>query len=610
MKRWSRPFPIVLVPVFEGCPSESSLALAGLLDTSVHLLGLVQVNQGLPLSGGSAAARELRKVLRKYAAQRNLEQHFQISVSFNAWQDLHEHIHAVKPDLVILDWEALNGCHGVDRSEILAHFGANLVVVHGQVGTKIARSLVPLRGGPHAQLALRLAMALPTHQISAVHLQSGRETSAEPQAPFRGLARILPSLPEVRYELRTAEDPLDEIRTLACEADVLIIGTTARGMEGGPQIGPVAGGLLESSPCPVIMVKSERDEPNTFTGAEAERSGSEAISILVDKWFAENTYHAAEFDHLAELVKLKQAQKLTISLVLPALNEEATVGTVISTVQKMMVEKFPLLDEIILMDSNSTDRTREIASSLGVPVYTHQDLLPQYGARAGKGEALWKSLYVTKGDIVIWIDSDIVNIHPRFVYGVLGPLLQDPRVQFVKGFYQRPLRSGRKVSSTGGGRVTELTARPLFNLFYPELSGVIQPLSGEYGGRRSALEQLIFYSGYGVETGLLIDVFEKFGLKAIAQVDLLERIHHNQSLQALSKMSFVIIQTMLSKLEKRFQLPLLEEVNKSMKLIEYQNGAYYLNVQELAEQERSPMIELPEYCQRFAREETTHAGNR
>jgi glucosyl-3-phosphoglycerate synthase len=307
---------------------------------------------------------------------------------------------------------------------------------------------------------------------------------------------------------------------------------------------------------------------------------------------------------------LKQAQNLTISLALPALNEEATVGTVISTVQKMLVEKFPLLDEIVLMDSNSTDRTREIAGSLGVPVYVHQDLLPQYGAREGKGEALWKSLYVTRGDIVIWIDSDIVNIHPRFVYGVLGPLLQDPRVQFVKGFYQRPLRSGRKVNSTGGGRVTELTARPLFNLFYPELSGVIQPLSGEYGGRRAALEQLTFYSGYGVETGLLIDVFEKFGLKAIAQVDLLERIHHNQSLQALSKMSFVIIQTMLSKLEKRFQRPILEEVNKSMKLIEYQNGAYYLNVQELAEQERAPMIELPEYCQRFTRVEPTHGENR
>ncbi len=608
MKRWSRPFPIVLVPVFEGCPSEDSLALAGLLDTTVRLLGLVQVAEGMPLSGGSAAARELRKVLRKYTAQHRLGENFQVSVSFNAWQDLRQHIRATRPDLVIFDWNAIQNCQAGGRGDALANIGANLAVVRGPIGEKVARSLVPLRGGPHAQLALRLALALPTHQISAVHLRSPRETPTETPAPFRGLARILPSLPEVRYEMRPSEDPLAEIRSLAKEADLLIIGTPARAMGTGQQAEPAAGGLLETSPCPVIMVKSERAEPHTFTGAEAERSGSEAISILVDKWFAENTYHASEFDNLAELVKLKRAQNLTISLALPALNEEETVGTVISTVQKALVEKYPLLDEIVLIDSNSTDRTREIGRELGVPVYIHQELLPQYGARAGKGEALWKSLYVTRGDIVVWIDSDIVNIHPRFVYGVLGPLLHDPRVQFVKGFYQRPLRAGRKVTAAGGGRVTELTARPLFNLFYPELSGVIQPLSGEYGGRRSALEQLTFYSGYGVETGLLIDAYEKFGLRAIAQVDLLERIHHNQSLQALSKMSFVIIQTMLSKLEKRFQRPLLEEVNKSMKLIEYQNGAYYLNVQELAELERTPMIELPEYCQRFARTERADGG--
>ncbi|MEN6410086.1 MAG: glucosyl-3-phosphoglycerate synthase, partial [Anaerolineaceae bacterium] len=170
---------------------------------------------------------------------------------------------------------------------------------------------------------------------------------------------------------------------------------------------------------------------------------------------------------------------------------------------------------------------------------------------------------------------------------------------FVKGFYQRPLKSGELTQSTGGGRVTELTARPLINLFYPELSGVIQPLSGEYGGRRSALEQFTFFSGYGVETGLLIDAFEKFGLNSIAQVDLLERIHHNQSLEALSKMSFTILQTVLAKLEKRFNLPILEEVNRSMKLIHYEEGVYTLDVQELVEQSRPPMIDLPEYQSRI-----------
>jgi glucosyl-3-phosphoglycerate synthase len=157
---------------------------------------------------------------------------------------------------------------------------------------------------------------------------------------------------------------------------------------------------------------------------------------------------------------------------------------------------------------------------------------------------------------------------------------------------------GAKLQASGGGRVTELMARPLINLFYPELSGVVQPLSGEYGGRREALERAIFFSGYGVETGLLIDIYERYGLNAIAQVDLLERIHHNQPLEALSKMSFAIIQTFMRKLEGRFGQAVVEEVNKSMKLIRYTSKGYFLEVEEIAERERPPMIEVQEYLER------------
>jgi glycosyltransferase involved in cell wall biosynthesis len=259
------------------------------------------------------------------------------------------------------------------------------------------------------------------------------------------------------------------------------------------------------------------------------------------------------------------------------------------------VDQVPLLDEMVLIDSSSTDRTREIAASLGVPVFIHQQILPQYGARQGKGEALWKSLYVTHGDLLVWVDTDIANIHPRFVYGLIGALLANPRVRFVKGFYRRPLRVGDKIQAGGGGRVTELTARPLLNLFYPELSGMIQPLSGEYGGRRSLLERLPFYSGYGVEIGLLIDVLDHYGLNSIAQVDLQERIHHNQTLESLSKMSFAIIQAVFHKLERRYEHHILEEVNKTMKLIRYEPGRFLLDVEEIAEQERPPMESLVEY---------------
>ncbi len=259
------------------------------------------------------------------------------------------------------------------------------------------------------------------------------------------------------------------------------------------------------------------------------------------------------------------------------------------------------------MDSNSTDATREIAAALGIPVYIHQQVLPRYGARRGKGEALWKSLYVTHGDILLWIDTDIVNIHPRFVYGLIGPLLVNPRVQFVKGFYRRPIKVGDRLVAGGGGRVTELTARPLLNLFYPELSGVIQPLSGEYGGRRALLEQLSFFSGYGVEIGLLIDVATRFGLEVIAQVDLQERIHHNQPIESLSKMSFAIIQAVIRKLEQRYGWSILQEVNKTMKLIRYEPRRLYLDVEEIAELERPPMNTLPEYRDKFAVQKAAEA---
>jgi glucosyl-3-phosphoglycerate synthase len=204
---------------------------------------------------------------------------------------------------------------------------------------------------------------------------------------------------------------------------------------------------------------------------------------------------------------------------------------------------------------------------------------------------------VLRGDIIVWIDTDITNIHPRFVYGLIGPLLQRPTIQYVKGFYQRPIRAGDKLIAGGGGRVTELVARPLLNLFYPELSGIVQPLSGEYAGRRAALEKVPFFTGYGVETGLLIDLHEQYGLEGIAQVDLEERIHHNQPLVGLSKMSFAIHQVFISRLEKRYGVQLLDKANRSMKLIIQEQDRLALEIAEISDAERPPMIEIAAYAQ-------------
>jgi glucosyl-3-phosphoglycerate synthase len=579
------------VPIVHGCDATDALTAACAIAADVVLVGVVYVPPHEPLSAGAYEARQVRRKLRTLSEGPQIRFKSQVHVSHEPWRELQRVIAADEPDLLLLKWPCQLEALHVSAAEVLTRPPCDVALVRGPIPAEVQHVLIPVRGGPHAELALRVGLSFEAADITALHLKPKQDGGSD--APFRGLEQVLKKLPEVKTRSAITGDPAQTIVQQARRADLIVMGATAQPLRSQASLGEVADRVLHESRAAVIAVKTRRPMPHA-----PEVAGSQAISILVDKWFAENTYHADEFRHLDRLVTAKQQQHLSVSLALPALNEADTVGHVIKTLKRALFDKIPLLDEIVLIDSNSTDCTREIAQKLDVPVYVHQELLPQLGARAGKGEALWKSLLVTRGDVVLWIDTDITNIHPRFVYGVLGPMLVVPQIHFVKGFYRRPLKVGDKLQAGGGGRVTELTARPLLNLFYPELSGVVQPLSGEYGGRRSALEQLPFYSGYGVETGLLIGMYEKYGLSSIAQVDLLERIHHNQTLEALSKMSFAILQTVMRKLERRYGLAMLEDVNKSMKLIRHKRGTYFLDVEELAERERPPMIELAEYRQR------------
>ncbi|MBM3124467.1 MAG: glucosyl-3-phosphoglycerate synthase [Chloroflexi bacterium] len=589
------PLHSVLVPLVHEGPGLHALEAARHLDAEIVLVGIVVLPEDQSLSLGAGAARALRRQLRHYGRDEHITGRSQIIVSHQPWQELEALLSRERPDLLCLEWEAHFRAMGMTVNEVLSRPPCNVALVRGKLPQKPGKVLVPVRGGPHAELALRVGLGLHPQSVTALHLRRTEDPNAGSDAPFKGLERVLKQMPEVRKQFAVTDDAAKLILENARGADVIILGTTSQPVTSSASLGSFADRILREAPGAVIAVKSGRPLPHT---GYDESAGIQAISILVDKWFAENTFHADEFRQLKDLVALKREQNLTISLALPSLNEQETVGRVITRIRNSLMKHVPLLDEMVLIDSNSSDRTRAIAKKLGVPVHIHQEVLPDYGARRGKGEALWKSLFITRGDILMWIDTDIVNIHPRFVYGILGPLLINPQVQFVKGFYRRPLRVGEKMQAGGGGRVTELTARPLFNLFYPELSGVVQPLSGEYAGRRSALEQLPFFSGYGVETGLLIDIYEKFGLQAIAQVDLLERIHHNQPLEALGKMSFAIIQAVMRKLEHRLGRALLEDVNKSMKLIRYGSKGYFLDVEEIAERDRPPMIEIREYRER------------
>ena len=587
------PIHSILVPLVHEGPGLHALDAARLFNAKIILVGVVVVPPDQSLSVGAAGARAVRRLLRIFGKDENISSKSQPIVSYEPWKELAKLIQDEKPDLLCLEFESHFKALHVTTSDALTRPPCDIALVRGKIPSKPNQVLVPVRGGPHAELAFRVGLGLNPKDVVPLHLRSSNDPNAGTDAPFKGLERVLNQMPGIKTQVAVTDDPAQYILDNAKKADVIVLGTTSQPMMSSASLGPFADRILHEAPSAVIAVKSGRPFPYAVYD---ESAGVQAISILVDKWFAENTFHADDFTRLRELVEQKQQQGLSISLALPALNEEETVGRVIHMMKTNLMKRVPLLDEIVLVDSDSTDRTREIAAKEDIPVYIHQQLLERLGARRGKGEALWKSLLVTRGDIIVWIDTDIVNIHPRFVYGIIGPLLSNPQVQFVKGYYKRPLKVGMKMQAGGGGRVTELTARPLLNLFYPELSGVIQPLSGEYGGRREALERAPFYSGYGVETGLLIDIYERYGLNAIAQVDLLERIHHNQHLEALSKMSFAIIQTVMRKLEKRFGRAVLEDVNRSMKLIHHDaRGRYFLEVEEIAERERPPMIEVEEY---------------
>ncbi|SDR24119.1 glucosyl-3-phosphoglycerate synthase [Thermostaphylospora chromogena] len=269
----------------------------------------------------------------------------------------------------------------------------------------------------------------------------------------------------------------------------------------------------------------------------------------VRHWLDTHTSTAADWP-LDALLLAKGAT--TVSVVLPARDEERTVGRIVSTIRRELVVKAPLVDELIVIDSRSTDATAARAAAAGARVVHQDEILSDLPRMAGKGDALWKGLAASSGDIVVFIDSDLRNFGAHFVTGLLGPLLTHPRIHFVKGAYDRPLVGPDGTVQRGaGGRVTELVARPMLNLYWPELSGFMQPLGGEYAARRSSLERVPFVTGYGVEFGLLVDLLERIGLDAMAQVDLGSREHSHQSTAALGQMAGQIILTAWSRLERQ-----------------------------------------------------------
>ncbi|MGH2442841.1 MAG: glucosyl-3-phosphoglycerate synthase [Chloroflexota bacterium] len=583
-------------------------ALLSSHDAEATVLGVVEVPENRSLSEGALVARRRRSLLRR-VSERYPEQQLSVSVrsSHSLAGGIRDGALATQADLLLLQWRPGRRTAAATAVEALAlDPPCDVALVKQGTRTEIRSVLLPVRGGPHAELALRLAQAFASYHAAALtllHVEVPRWSAERRKREGRFYEQVrrhvtYPRTEHVHIESDSVEEVLLE---RAAAHDLVVMGAAARDVSSPYLLGRIPEAIARNLETSLVVVKTrEPVTERTFGDVRHPTAGGRSadISELVDRWFAENTFHSHEFRDLSYLVDLKERQGRTISLVLPTLNEEKTVGKIITTIKRQLVERFPLLDEILVIDSQSEDRTVEIATSLGVAVHQHAEILPQYGTFRGKGEGLWKGLYVSKGDIIVWIDSDITGIHPKFVYGLIGPLLTQPKLGFVKGFYRRPLNLGSQRLTTGGGRVTELTARPLINLFFPQLSGLVQPLAGEMAGTRAVLESIPFFTGYGVETGLLIDILHEFGLHSIAQTDLEERIHRNQSLLSLSNMAFAIVQVVIKRLGDRRRLELLEEMNTSMKLIHYAPSELFLEVKEIEEHERPPMKTVREYVER------------
>ena len=319
------------------------------------------------------------------------------------------------------------------------------------------------------------------------------------------------------------------------------------------------------------------------------------------EWFEHRSYDYRRFSDLEEMGRRKRELGLTVSTVLPCRNVADTVGGIVDEIHAVNERSGgePLVDQILVIDADSTDGTVEVAASKGAEVYSENELLSHYGGAHGKGDAMWRSLSVARGDLIMYVDADTKDFKPQLVYGVLGPVLYVPEVRFVKAAYRRPFKSYETVEHDGGGRVTELSAKPLFNLFYPELTGFVQPLAGEFVADKELFCSIPFLTGYAVETGIMIDVLKRVGLGAMAQVDLGTRQNRHQPLRDLSRMSYAVLRAVARRLRQEGRLDQARDPNVPEQLFQFSDFLHAvatpegLKLQEYVEElvERPPIGE-------------------
>ena len=592
----------ILVPVADPKLVVGLLRIAGALlggrRGRIIVLGVVEVPPEHSLAEGAHLARQERRLLAEVAqadALRGLDVESRVRVAHQAWDGIVETVAEEGVDLLLLGWESWphrdEPAYGTTTDTLVKEPSCNVAVLRPGSRGEIRRILVPIRGGPHAELALSLASALATWFAAAVTLlhverpdASWRERQIEERL-FTALAAQVGAHWVVRRVVATGSVTAT-ILEAARDHDLVVMGASA--IDDGSLLGVVPERIAAAADAAVLAVRTATPvDPSLFAAP------SEPFHWTVDRWFGESTFHAREFADIAELVAIKERQGLTVSLGLVARDVAATLPSVARVMMSELMDRFPLLDEVAVIDYGSTDATIEVATAQGLRVCRSQDILPQYGYHGDRGAALWKSLFVLRGDIIVWLEPDIMNPHPKFVYGLVGALLREPRVRYVKGFHRQRVRVGGVAYQVGGGRVDELTARPLLNLYFPELSGVVHPTSREHAGWRRVLAQAPFFSGAGVEVGLLIDIADRFGLPTIGQVDLEERVRRREDTFDLRAQATAVAQVVGRRIEGRQRVRLVEETR--LNLIRAEGDRFYLEMKEVEETELPPAVSVAEY---------------
>ena len=452
----------------------------------------------------------------------------------------------------------------------------------------ITSILLAVRGGPSAELAVQLARSIRASTgatLTLLHIFDPRQSPEERAREEQTFASLAAQVNGPVIELKGSSTNVRQaIIREAQRHQLLILGATRSLMHRPMVLGAPLQRMLRRLPGTVMIVK-KAGVPTPRPAAPRTETRA-AITEQVDRWLTENTFDSREFDDLQRLVDRKQRQDLTISLAVPAMPGTTGLSAALRGLKQALMGRTRLLDEIVVIDISSAAPSERAARAAGVTVVRAADVLSRYGSFPGSGDAQWKSLHVLKGDLICWIDPAGPLPQPRLVAGLLGPLLTDPDIAYVTAFSPRP-------STAVTDPLTDLAVRPLLNLLFPALSGLIDPLSPDHAGRRAALESVPFFTGQGLALGLLLAIASTHGPRALAQVEVGPRARPEPAVWRAT--AFAQLQVCLKYLGDRNRIQLVEQVNRTIKQIQYEDERYWIEQTELEDMERPPMVTVPEY---------------